>query len=682
MTDTHKSASAYIGNNLAGLTVGQMDYDWAFHAEMFYNPINQSWTAFQFGVQDATTFNTTSMNGAWGAWKTVPTLGNLYSYALAAGTYVPIGVQWNTIDDALETGSQGFYQYSDYDERIAKWNEWLDTIDTQVSWIWGNVRSGGCGFLKYDNNSVFTIASYGTYTKEINGQTEYKIASTSSNTIRGLDYWQQDGCFVVWCQNEQNFDVKIAWTTKNSWTGITSGNVYVASDPEMSDWSPNTVVYSGHETSLSDALTSGTMLMSRFGNTQTVYTPMISMGTIGSPYNGYDSDMYYPEHTIDDASWDLSEFDDGISENLSLGGGDDDNDGDGNFDNSSDDIAETDLGRFTVDAQDCGFVTVYKVPKETLKSFGSWLFSSHPTSFWDWMDEIKKIWDNPMDCLMSLNLCAYNANTGGEKDISFFGEASGFKAPIVDGLTQIFDCGYLKTEDGTGKLREYSGNFLDYGAKSTIKIFVPYCGTFSLATNEVMGAKLHLQYVIDLLTGACVAELTVHRDRGYVTEDPNLDSVLYRFNGNIFQQIPIGASSYGNILTGQLGLAGAAMSAVTGNVMGAVSGVVNSALSMSPQVERVGNCGTSYGYMSTQIPFIIQEYPWYNWNDLYDNYYGRPLYKFMKIGECDGFTEIDTDTLWADFDGITQEEEDMLKSILNSGGIYMEQNNAYTNYEP
>ena len=416
--------------------------------------------------------------------------------------------------------------------------------------------------------------------------------------------------------------------------------------------------------------------MSIDGQSQIVPSILISMGSIGSPYNGYHQDLYYPEYLdYDMGDWLLVSQDDGISESLSLGG-DDDPSGDniGDFDNSSYDISETDLGRFTVDAQDCGFVT--------LKSFGSWLFSSHPQDFWDWIDEIKKIWDNPMDCIMSLNLSAYNANTGGERDISFFGKASGYKAPIVDGLTQRFECGDLVTENGDGKLHEYSGNFLDYGAKSTIKIFLPYCGTFSLATNEVMGAKLHLQYVIDLLTGACVAELTVHRDRGYVSEDPSLDSVLYRFNGKIFQQIPIGASNYGNILTGQLGIISSAMSAVTGNVIGAVAGAVNSTLGMSPQVERVGNCGSSYGYMSTQKPFIIQEYPWYNWNNKYDEYYGRPLYQFKVIGECDGYTEIDTDTLWTNYQGITEEEEEMLKSIINSGGIYMERNTAYTNYNP
>lgn len=679
MADDHVSAGGYVGSALAGSTVGRMVYDRAYDLPPFYFPAPiGSWGTWTDGYQDATDFNYYTLNSAWGAWETVPSLNNLYSVALSAGAYTPIGYGWNQIDDALENGSQSMTGDT-YDERIANWESFLDTIDSQVSWIWGNVREGGSGFLKYDNNSVFIISTYGTYTKEINGETEYKIASTASNIVRSLTYWNQDGAFVVWNRNRTTDDVKISWTTSNTFS---STGIYVATDPESNVIVPNDIIYSGHGANFENILYNGDTRFDSLGNSIEVPVLLVSMGSIGSMYNGYDTDIYYPEHVIDDASWVLDEYNNGIQESPSQGGDDDPSNGDGDFDNSSDDIPSTSLDRFTVDAQDCGFVTVYKVPKETLKSFGAWLFSSHPSTFWDWIDEIKKIWDNPMDCIMSLNLSVFNANTGGDKDISFFGQASGYQAPIVDGLTQIFDCGYLKTDDGTGRLREYSGNFLDYGAKSTIKIFVPYCGTFSLATNEVMGAKLHLQYVIDLLTGACVAELEIHRGRTYVKDDPSLDSVIYRFTGNIFQQIPIGATSYGNVLTGQLGLAGSAMSAITGNVGGAITGAINSVLSMSPQVERVGNTGSSYGYMSTQTPFIIQEYPWYNWNDLYDNHYGRPLYRFKKLGECDGYTEIDTDTLWADFKGITQEEEEMLKSILNAGGIYMERNTDYTNYEP
>lgn len=679
-----RTADEYIGNEFGGGIVGRLDYDWSFERMPFYVWVTSSWTAWGFGYQDATSFSLNTLNGAWGAWHDVPTTVNLYATALAAGNYASTvqaqtGWMWNALDDGLMNGSEGFYQYATVEERLARWNEILDLIDSSASWLWGNVRDGGVGFFRYDSNSVFNFATYGLYKNE---EGDEKIVATVSNIIRGYNYYNADGVLTTFNHNRAATENCIYFTRN-----VPDISIYACTDPELGGafgidlWN---VIWSGHDSTIDKVLVNEWAKMSIDGQDQKVPTVLISMGSIGSPYNGYHQDLYYPAYLdYDMGDWLLVSQDDGIKEGLSLGGGDTDTDGDGSFDNSSDAVPSTSLERFTVDAQDCGFVTVYKVPKETLTDFGKWLFSDHPDTFWEWIDEIKKMWDNPMDCIMSLNLCAYNANTGGERDISFFGQASGYKAPIVDGLNQIFDCGYLKTDDGSGRLREYSGNFLDYSSNCKISIFLPYCGQHTLQVSEVMGAKLHLQYVIDLLTGACIAELRVIRDRGYVDEDPNLDAVIYRFPGNIFQQIPIGASNYSSVLNGQLGLAASVASIATGNVAGGVTGAVNSIMSMSPHVERTGSAGSSYGYMSTQKPFIIQEYPWYNWNDKYDEYYGRPAYNYKKLGEASGYTEIDVDTLWTNkFPGITKEEEDLLKQELNSGGIYIDHDPAYYDYDP
>ena len=280
-----------------------------------------------------------------------------------------------------------------------------------------------------------------------------------------------------------------------------------------------------------------------------------------------------------------------------------------------------------------------------------------------------------MDCIMSLNMAHYQANTAGERDISFFGQESGYSAPIVDGLVQILDCEYLDPKVSHDQMiHEYTGSFMDY-TLSAIKIYVPYCGVYDLNPAEVMNSKPHLQYVIDLLTGACVAELKCTRKRSYVTDDPDLKSVLYTFTGNIFQQIPIGATNYTNILQGQLGLAASVASLSTGNVAGAAAGAVSAITSMSPTMQRLGNTGTSYGYMSLQKPFIIYEYAWYNWpdNNKYNKRFGRPLYRTMKLSACHGYTEIDPSSLWIDdFAGITKDEADELVNILNTSGIYLD----------
>ena len=64
---------------------------------------------------------------------------------------------------------------------------------------------------------------------------------------------------------------------------------------------------------------------------------------------------------------------------------------------SSDDVDGVDDSMFTVDAQSCGFVTVYKPDKTTLQNFAAWLYGTLPTTYGSFLDNIKKLQLNPMD---------------------------------------------------------------------------------------------------------------------------------------------------------------------------------------------------------------------------------------------------------------------------------------------
>lgn len=227
---------------------------------------------------------------------------------------------------------------------------------------------------------------------------------------------------------------------------------------------------------------------------------------------------------------------------------------------------------------------------------------------------------------------------------------------------------------------------MSYNDLTKIRVFLPYCGMFTLPTNEVMGASLNLKYIIDILTGACLAEIQVKRNRSsYLTGDPDLNAPMYRFSGNIFQQVPISAVDYSGIINAQMGiLQGAASVVSSGNPLNGAVGMAGSLLNAAmahPNVEHVGSSGSSYGYMGCQQPFLIQEYPTYNMPSNYNNYYGAPIFDFYSsLHYVDGYTLIDS--IWMDaFDQITSEEEDMLKQICSSG-IYIDHSSEYEEYDP
>ena len=658
------TAKEMIGNSYkmsrgGSITVGRIDYDWAFPIPHFFPIGSDTYTAYNFTYSVGHEAPFMTLNGAWGAWNglTPGETVDLRVYAANAGTYSQVGESAGWIDDILENGEETYNaNHSD------TWDDFIDRLDRYGSWLWGSTREGGCCLL-YDGTGYHFIGTYGVWTNQ-NGSE--KIACSESNAYSMSQL--SEGVMAVYHRSYTGE----SYSTEVSWVYKTSNKIALCTDPVT-----QTVVFIDYNLSEADSLTDTFNNGKKSFGVDHAYIAesIFSLSTVSSPYQG--QTMCLSPHEITDPNY---EYDWGDIDSFAIDiwaneDGDGDNDGDGDWSPDSDEVDLTDLSQFTTDAQSCGFVTVFKPDKTTLRQFAEWLYGDFPNDYSSILDTVGKLIKNPMDCIISLNMAHFDATVSGSEDMAFFGQASGLSAPIVDGLVQKLDCGYVY-------ISEYSGSFLDYGGMSSIKIYLPYCGTFGLKTNEVMGATLHLQYLIDLLTGACVAELKVTRSRNTVTSDPDLKSVLYRFNGNIFQQVPISNVDYSNILRGQMGILSSIGTLASGNVLGAMTGATNSMLGMKPGMEHVGSCGSSYGYMSTQKPFIIQEYPWTNTPSRYENYYGRPSYSYKSLNNCDGYTEIDTDTLWADFKGITQEEEDMLKSILNSGGIYIEHNNAYTNYEP
>lgn len=664
-------------NRGGGAQIGQLDY--VENDPMpNYIPIGGSLTTYQQLYSDINhdpPYYTLYVAAAWNksAPTYVPNVVNLARYIGDAGTVSEVlsvtgASSYTTIDEMLSAGQltydAGTHQYS--------WMDMCAWLDGKVSWVWGSLKEGGCGILNYNNTHAVFLGTYGTYNNEAG--TDQRIAATMSNPIAMSDllscclyvpYWKQRDSFG------SAIDVMVS---------LGSEVTYYTDPQTVALWTGN-IIYTKLYGSMSDILDNTTV---GFG-TGEVYNTLIDVGSVSTPYNNENS-IFWPETIIDIDGYSLTQGspDTGNEEPYSRGDGGGDNDGSGDYNNASDDVEGADDDMFTVDAQSCGFVTVYKVPKSTLQSFASWLYGELPSDYGSFLDTIKKLQLNPMDGIISLNLAHYDATAGGAEPIGFYGMDSGFSAPVVSSLTKTENC-------GTIYLNEVIGGWMSYGNMCNVKVYLPYCGTFSLATNEVMGGALELKYIIDVLTGACVAEIKVIRNRSGengVVNDPSLSAPIYRFTGNIFQQVPISAVDYSGIINAQLGLAAGAATFASGNMLGGATQMFNSAIA-APKVERIGSAGASYGYMSSQQPFVMVEYPWYNDPSAYANYYGEPIYEYVsRLGDYDGYTEVDPTKIWFDnheveyTEQLTSEEENMLRDILNRDGIYIEHNTRYSNYEP
>lgn len=637
-------------------------------------------------------------NGLWDKPIDLPTGINYWDFGTTAGTVIPAdSAMWyvnpNDVYNFYDgKASDAGVMYTDtygynvvwYFENWGKnqigesmWDFLVDYCNDNFYWLWGNVYSG-LAIYRYSGGGFGFLGTYGLYENPETG--DMKIACSTANMAYSLEQLRE-GAFAWY--------TGVPTKSGNEFNGTTSSGVWFicknldevgtirTNTYAMTDYTRGWILY-GSKTgeSVQDTMVGGfssTLFGGSFPN------KVMSLNCVNSPYHGIGA--CYTPHVIND--WDL------IAGGPFAGATDtsadathtpaDSGGGKGDYDTHSDPIGSADASQFTTDALNSGFLTVFNPTKAEIIDFASFLYSNSITDAI--ANQLKHLIADPLDYIVGLNMAHFTPVISGSGTINFGGVSSGVTAGIVSPQMQFLDC-------GTVGIPEQTNSFQDY-EMSTVSLYLPYCGTHELNIREVMGGSVQVKYVIDCLTGSVIADVIVYKNASHAGES-ELSSVLYSFTGNCFQSIPLTARDFSSTISGLLGVASSvgtlAGGVATGNPlamgMGA-SGVINGAMQSTPNVSRIGNYSSNYGYMQYQKPYLILTRPIASLPDTYEDYYGRPLYQQMKLDKCEGYVEIDTDTLWTgNFDDITSEEEQMLKDICNKGGIYLDHTSAYYNYDP
>ena len=602
-----------------------------------------------------------------GMWAELPDMLDLSSYCLSASNEYVNDYNYGTVYHLMNWGSGTLG--TDF------WEWLLQYCSDYYSWLWGDIYSG-LAIMRAGNNSYKFLATYGLY-EDANGN--QRIACTDSATF---SLAQAQECAFTWYTNKTGADSgTTSWDavyliTKNiGWTGAIETNTY-----EMTDYTNGWILYGTlRDQSLADTMVEG-FTNNAFGGEFPKKTT--TLNSVTSPYSSGIL-AYRPETIISDQGWTLVEGGafPGVTDTSrdSAKTPADEGGGDGNYDNSSDAIDFPDSDQFAIDALNTGLISVFNPSKDDVIDFANFLYAGSITEAISL--QLKRLIADPLDYVIGLNMAHFKPDIGGDNTINFGGVSTGVVSPIVDPQIQFLDCGAVDVPVQTDSFQDY--------AMSKIKIFLPYCGIYELSTTECMDSRIWVQYTIDCLSGACVANVKITRNRDYVEGDPRLDSILYSFYGNCFTAVPLTSRDFKSTITGLMGIASGAGTLAGGIVGGnpalmanGLGGMMSSALNATPSTSRIGNYSSNYGYMQSQKPYLILERPMASVTNGYEGYYGRPIYKNIPLSDCWGYTEVDTDTMWPEIDGITQEEEDMLKEILNRGGIYIDHDNDYTNYNP
>lgn len=240
--------------------------------------------------------------------------------------------------------------------------------------------------------------------------------------------------------------------------------------------------------------------------------------------------------------------------------------GNGTFNDSSDPVPIPELP--SISGANSGLVTLFRPTISQLHSLGSYLW----TNLTDFIENLNKLFMNPMDYLISLNILPCVPDVGSERAIKIGSVTTTINMSPVLSQWYEFNC-------GTIQISEYWGSALDYAPNTKISLFLPFIGSVSLNTDEVMGKRLGVVYRIDLLSGQCLAMVTVS---GLVDQT---DSVYYQYTGECGVSIPMTGADWSRIYSAAIGAVG---TAITGGVAAGAAGVAAGNATRALGINAVG----------------------------------------------------------------------------------------------
>ena len=201
-------------------------------------------------------------------------------------------------------------------------------------------------------------------------------------------------------------------------------------------------------------------------------------------------------------------------------------------------------------------------------------------------------------------VAGYKPLKGGRYD---FGE----QAPYVKEHTIVVDCGSVE-------IPEQNQSLLDYSPFSRLTIYLPFIGFQELDDKLVVGHTLKVQYVVDVLSGRCLAQLFVDRT--------DLQSCFAEYGGTIAADEIFGTDNGYNYY--------GAYELMTTMQLGELS---------------------CYVLIHTKIPLE---------GDIV-NYKGLPTNEIVKVGDVTGFVKYSS--IHVDGMTATDSEKSEIESLLMSG---------------
>ena len=548
--------------------------------------------------------------------------------------------------------------FYDHDETNPNRQKWLNNLNDCAVWLYGSLDDGGIFLGKASGTTYKLIGINGLYRNKSTNRVQYHIAFNFDldftkryefvmNYVYNIDEQYQNYCYAVARAYGIDADLRhfnAVWVEPfNSPSYAQVGWVDTLGYLKNGGFRQGLVNHTNYPYSCISAITTSSVrkdfyddaINEQLTNTHTHVSGTIFSGVIHSDPN------------------------DGGGSGGQQGGG-------GGYDNSQD--GQNPVKQNLKGCLDTGILTLYNPSVNDMQNFASFLYSSLTDG-----DAIalKKLFASPMDYIICFNMTHLDLSTNiaDTKTVHFGGVDTTIAMPYLENQ-------FVYASGGSLSVPHQCNNFLDYSPYTKAKLYIPYCGEYDLPIDLVTAGTMYIDYMIDLLSGAVTAQLSITRDRHGLfntnmnIEDAANDLYMTSFQGNIYTQIPIGSIDNRGLVSSLLGIAAATGTAIaTSNPLPLMGSVANTALSSKETITKSGSISSCYGYIAPQYAQIILQRPIQNKPSEFSLYRGYPSNTINKISHYKEFITIDPNTFWTDnfSKPITNEETQELKQILNDG---------------
>lgn len=260
--------------------------------------------------------------------------------------------------------------------------------------------------------------------------------------------------------------------------------------------------------------------------------------------------------------------------------------------------------------------SVYHPTQGEINSFGGWLWGSVFTT------DIRKLFEDPIQGVIKLHKVFAPPVDAGTGTIVVGTLDSNVSSATV---TQQ----YVNVDCGSVDCHEDFGNVFDYPPFTEVSLYLPFIGIVPLDTNDVMRSTIHVEYGVDVFTGACLAMVEVTRDGSTVN--------MYQYAGVCSVDYPLSNVQASNMLSGLLTIgAGIASIVASGGISAPAAGAAigGVAATLKRSVGRSGGFSGNSGAMGIKTPYLIIERPQTKVADTFPRLTGYPTNYSCKLGDC------------------------------------------------